>query len=455
MTAARVSGPELVGARRRVSPAQLAAFCVLTIAFGLLLLVDWVMAARLVVVLHLLFGTGFLVLRATAVAARLLAPPRGGQPAVPAELPRFTLLCPLYKEPLSIRNLVGALSLLDYPRSLMDVILLIEADDEDTARAVGQLPHFVRVERVPPGLVRTKPNALNHGFLIARGDIIGVYDAEDRPEPDQLLKVAAAFATGGDKLACVQARLNYYNRDDGIITRLFALEYALHFDWFLPGLTAIGAPLPLGGTSNFVRRDALIAVGGWDAFNVTEDADLGLRLGAHGYRLATVDSTTFEEATDTPRRWIRQRSRWLKGYLQTWLVHLRRPVGPANSLVLHFGLAAVVVGALVNPVTWIAYLGWRLFGFGALDPVFAGVLGPACLLLFVGGTAAHIWFMLLAPLQRGWFELIAYAPFLPFYWVLQSLAGYKGLFEFFVRPHHWDKTDHSAGEDSSREASLA
>nr|WP_233061363.1 glycosyltransferase [Parvularcula mediterranea] len=353
----------------------------------------------------------------------ILRPRRQPSHRLPAELPAITLLCPLYDEPLSVGNLVRSIAMIDYPRGLLEVILLIEEADDTTEQGIGSLPHFIRVEKVPKGLVQTKPNALNHGLLRCRGDIIGVYDAEDRPSSDQLLKIASAFDQGGERLGCVQARLNYYNRDDGIITRLFALEYALQFDWFLPGLARLGLPLPLGGTSNFIRREALEATNGWDAFNVTEDADLGMRLDAAGFRIGTVDSTTFEEATDTPGSWIKQRSRWLKGYLQTWVVHLREPASWQRHVVNHFALGAVFISSVINPITWAFFTIWLLTGAAFLDPVFQGWLGQACLMLFVGGTAAHIWFLLIAPLNRGWLDLTATALHLPFYWGCSPWRG--------------------------------
>lgn len=408
--------------------------------------VDWVSLAKTAVLIHLLAAVGFLGLRTAAIGMMILRPQRNPPSRLPKELPFITLLCPLYDEPLSVGNLIRSITRLDYPRGLLEVILLIEDIDDATEKGIGALPHFIRIERVPRGLVRTKPNALNYGLLRSRGDIIGVYDAEDRPSPDQLLKVASAFAQGGQKLGCVQARLNYYNRDDGIITRLFAIEYALQFDWFLPGLAKLGLPLPLGGTSNFIRREALEATGGWDAFNVTEDADLGMRLDAAGFRIGTVDSTTFEEATDTPRSWIKQRSRWLKGYLQTWVVHLRERTSWRGQVVNHFALGAVFISSVINPVTWTLFMLWTLTGATFMDPVFEGWLGNTCLLLFVGGTAAHVWFLLIAPLNRGWLDLTATTLHLPFYWLLQSAAGYKALYDFIARPHHWEKTEHSAGD---------
>lgn len=196
-------------------------------------------------------------------------------------------------------------------------------------------------------------------------------------------------------------------------------------------------------------------MGGWDAYNVTEDADLGLRLAEAGHRVAWIDSSTFEEATDTPSRWIKQRSRWLKRFLQTTFVHFRRPVSWRTAVTLHLAIAAVIIGSLINPLMWVSFMAWLLLGFSGLDPVFAGAFGEACLALFICGNAAHLWLTLMAPLSRNWFGLTAAGFLAPAYWCLQSVAGYKALAGFVMSPHHWEKTEHSAGEDTGREGARA
>ncbi|MEO1657421.1 MAG: glycosyltransferase [Pseudomonadota bacterium] len=432
----------------------------MTIALSVfVLLVGWIVAApatalRTVLLVNLAYAVGFFALRFAAVTSVVLAREDETDASQLANAPWVTVLCPLYREAESVRRLIASILRTDYPLDKLEVLILLEDDDDETEAGLGPLPPQVRIIRIPPGGPRTKPNALNHGLVQARGEIIGIYDAEDRPEPDQIPKVVRALASGEPGLACVQARLNYYNRNDSIITRLFCLEYALQFDWFLRGLDHLRMPLPLGGTSNFVTREALLVVGGWDAHNVTEDADLGFRLYAAGFRTATVDSTTFEEATDTPRRWVHQRSRWLKGYLQTFLVHLRRPLPWRAAVVLHFAVGGVMLNALINPWMWLAFGYWALTGTSALDPIFNGLEVPLLLAFFVGniGTA---WLFIMAPTVREWYTLAPSGLLLPVYWVLQSVAAYKALYGFCVRPFYWDKTEHSEGEDSLREAAHA
>ncbi len=144
-------------------------------------------------------------------------------------------------------------------------------------------PHF-EVIVVPQGSPQTKPRALNYALQFCRGSLLTIYDAEDIPEPNQLREVARKFSGAGEKLACLQAQLSFYNPNENWLTRQFTAEYATLFGLILPALAAHNLPLPLGGTSNHFRTRNLRQIGGWDPYNVTEDADLGLRLARLGYR---------------------------------------------------------------------------------------------------------------------------------------------------------------------------
>ncbi|MEO1041275.1 MAG: glycosyltransferase [Pseudomonadota bacterium] len=442
-------------AQRRFSDQQITIGLCAMILFAGWLVMAPIVTMRVLVLMNILYATGFFTLRFVAITRVALTQETAAtHDPIGSAVPMVTILCPLYREAASVNRLVASILRTNYPHDRLEILILLEEDDDETEASLGLCASMVRVIRIPPGGPRTKPNALNHGLEQSNGSIIGIYDAEDRPEPDQLRKVVAALGGGDPKLACVQALLNYYNRSDSIITRLFCLEYALQFDWFLRGLDFLDLPLPLGGTSNFVTRQALLSVGGWDAHNVTEDADLGFRLYSAGFRTKTIDSTTYEEATDTPRRWIQQRSRWLKGYLQTYLVQLRRRQSWRASVVLHFAIGGVVINALINPWMWMAFVVWATTGASHLSPLFAGIETPLLLAFFIGniGTA---WLFIMAPTVREWFTLAPSGLLLPVYWVLQSIAAYKALYEFCVRPFYWDKTDHSEGEDSLREAAHA
>ncbi|MGB0540853.1 MAG: glycosyltransferase, partial [Paracoccaceae bacterium] len=266
------------------------------------------------------------ILKITIFIGALGQKPASAMPSErPQVLPRVTVLIPLLEEPRILHHLLYHLQRLDYPRTHLEVMLILEDGDVETQTALlaAKLPSWCCVITVPKGRVKTKPRALNFALGFSRGDIIGVLDAEDAPEKDQLLKVANQFALADPRLVCLQGRLDFYNAHRNWLTRCFALEYAAWFHVILPGLARLGFALPLGGTSMYIRRSALIDLKGWDAFNVTEDADLGLHLSRAGLRCALLDSKTFEEATKTPLTWIKQRSRWQKGYFMTYWCHNR------------------------------------------------------------------------------------------------------------------------------------
>ncbi len=243
------------------------------------------------------------------------------------ELPVYSVIAPLRGEAKMVDQLLSAIEALDYPADKLDVIIAVEADCHDTRAAITARKHRIPVTVIPvsPGEPRTKPKALSVALPLARGAYTVIYDAEDRPEPNQLRMALRAFHSAGDELACVQARL-HMDTNTSWHARYFAAEYAGHFDFFLPRLAAFGLPLPLGGSSNHFRTKTLRDVGGWDPYNVTEDADLGMRLARFGYRCGVINSTTYEEAPANIRRWLAQRSRWFKGWMQTWLVHMRHPL---------------------------------------------------------------------------------------------------------------------------------
>ncbi|MEL7174476.1 MAG: glycosyltransferase family 2 protein, partial [Pseudomonadota bacterium] len=284
--------------------------------------------------------------------------------------PVISILVPLYREAEMVPRLLASLERLDYPRHCLEVCLIVEERDFPTQEAIDamRLPRWARMIVVPDGAPRTKPRALNYALGFCRGRIVGILDAEDRPEPGQLKAVASALRTLPRRVACVQCQLSYFNARENWITRCFQLEYSIWFDVLLRGFERLGLPVPLGGTSVYFRRGALEAVGGWDAHNVTEDADLGMRLFRRGWRVRVLSVRTEEEANCRPLPWIRQRSRWLKGYLLTWLSHIRRPValwremGPRGFLGFNVLFLGAACSYLAMPLFWISVIGWLLTG---------------------------------------------------------------------------------------------
>ncbi|MCW0438634.1 glycosyltransferase family 2 protein [Xanthomonas sacchari] len=379
------------------------------------------------------------------------------------DLPVYTVLVPMYKEPDVLPILANALRRLDYPTSKLDVKLVLEADDTETieaAKALG-LEAFFEIIRVPPSQPKTKPKACNYALRFARGQMLTIYDAEDKPEPDQLKRVVAAFRKSPVDVACIQARLNYYNADENWLTRMFTLEYTLWFDFYLPALETLRIPIPLGGTSNHFRLDILRKVHAWDPYNVTEDADLGVRLTQQGYRVSVVNSTTFEEANVSIPNWIRQRSRWLKGYMQTWLVHMRDPVQLYRSTGVRgfWGFQLFVGGtfftALAAPLMWLSYGLWLAVGSKFFDPFFPPALLYLSLLNLLLGNGFLIYMTLVAAFKRDYFRLAPYALTVPLYWLLQSIAAYKGLWQLIRNPFYWEKTTHGISKHMAEERRAA
>jgi cellulose synthase/poly-beta-1,6-N-acetylglucosamine synthase-like glycosyltransferase len=382
---------------------------------------------------------------------------RRGAPAdsdvTDAELPVYSVLVPLFRETSMLPGLVEALDALDYPRAKREVLLVLEAADIDTQAALldRALPPGFRTIIVPDGQPRTKPKALNFALQAARGEYIVVYDAEDRPEPDQLRRAIAAFRRGPADLGCVQAQLNIYNPRAGwFFTRQFTVEYSALFDAILPALARLGIPVPLGGTSNHFRRDTLVAVGGWDPFNVTEDADLGFRLARRGWRTQVLQSTTWEEAPVSFGRWFGQRTRWLKGWMQTYLVHTRRPwrlgaeLGVRGTLGFHALMGGLVLSALVHPLFYVVLAchaaSGELFAPAgtAADAAFWAIawlnLGAGYLMAMVVG-AVSAW-------RRGQPGLALSALLMPVCWLLISAAAYRALYQLATAPYYWEKTEH-------------
>jgi glycosyltransferase XagB len=366
------------------------------------------------------------------------------------DLPVFTVLVPMFREAAMLPQIAQSLRNLDYPLGKLDIKIVLEAGDRETieaARALG-LEGVFEIIIVPPSNPQTKPKACNFALRFARGEYLVIYDAEDRPEPDQLRKVVATFRRSPPNTACLQCRLNYYNVGENWLTRMFTLDYTLWFDQVLPGLERLGMPIPLGGTSNHFRTDVLRELHAWDPFNVTEDADLGIRIGQKGYRVGVVDSTTFEEASCRVGQWVRQRSRWMKGYMQTLLVHTRRPMqlvrrtGPLGFLGFIFFIGGTVLAGLVNPIFWLLYLAWLAASAAHFDPLFPQALLFLCLFNLLAGNGAFTYLVMLGPIRRGWLNLIPFSFTLFAYWALISVAAYKGFWQLIRDPFFWEKTQH-------------
>ena len=387
------------------------------------------------------------------VTLRSMAAVASGQAVYPPELtddelPNYTVVVALYREAGIVEDLVKAIDAFDYPKGKLDIKLVVEQRDAETLGRIVELrlPGRYEVIVAPSGKPQTKPRALNIALASARGELIVVYDAEDIPAPDQLRLAAARFAADKD-VDCLQARLAIRNHDESWVSKVFAIEYAILFDVINPGLCALNLPIPLGGTSNHFRVQSLVGVGAWDEWNVTEDADLGLRLARFGYRVKALDSDTLEEAPHELGNWFRQRMRWQKGWMQTLIVHSRRPVFFWRDLGARRAIAAttLIVGAIFGCLFWPFFaMGtiWRALTVGgALTPsrelsdVFTYIL-----------ALAGVWTVLLPALIAGRLRRLKVTTsallLLPVYYLLVTAATWAAMLDLLFRPHYWAKTAH-------------
>lgn len=394
----------------------------------------------------------FSMLKLTAWMSLLRPPPPVLPPPHPppdTALPTVSVMVALYKEGNIAPRLVKRLGLLDYPQELLEVLLVVEAEDHQTRSALAgaDLPPWMRVVAVPAGRVKTKPRALNFALDHCHGSIVGVYDAEDAPAPDQIRRIVDRFLSATPDLACVQAMLDYYNPHTNWLARCFTIEYAAWFRQFLPGLERLGMVVPLGGTSLFFRRDHLERLGRWDAHNVTEDADLGIRLARHGLRTEVIASVTMEEANCRALPWVKQRSRWSKGFMMTWLTHMRDPrllwrqLGPRRFVGVQVLVLGSILQSLLAPLLW----SFWLVPLGVPHPMVTALSPPAftaLYLTFFATTALTIAFDIAALRRTGHRLSPLWVPTLIFYHPLASFAAYKALWELLTRPFYWDKTSH-------------
>ena len=433
-----------------------AALLALMLAATLYATIQWPLEAlRVATALGLFAMLSNLALRVAAAITmhRATAPFVSVRPveAAARKLPCISILVPLNREPDIAAELTARLSRIDYPRELLDICLVVEEADTETIDALARadLPVWMRVIAVPPGYPQTKPRAMNYALNFARGSIVGIYDAEDAPAPDQLMIVAGRFQTAPPDVACLQGMLDYYNPDRNWMSRCFTIEYANWFRLVLPGIARMGLVVPLGGTTLFFRREALEDVGGWDAHNVTEDADLGVRLARRGYRTELVRTTTLEEANAAPLKWVKQRSRWMKGYILTWAVHTRNPAALIANLGLKrfLGLQILFLGSILNALLMPTLWSTLAIMFGWRHPILDWLPGDgivAMAILMLSATLLSITVTCIgcaAPHHR---HLRWWIPTLEAYFPLATLAVLRALVEIALRPFHWDKTEHGA-----------
>jgi len=369
-----------------------------------------------------------------------------------SDLPRYTVLCPLYKEAHLLPQLINSLSRLNWPKDKLEIILLLENDDTKTINRVKkiQVPPYIRTMIVPGSSPKTKPKACNYGLAKATGEYVVIFDAEDKPEPWQLKKAYLGFSKVGRKVICLQAKLNFYNPAQNMLTKLFTAEYSLWFDIILPGLQAIQTGIPLGGTSNHFRRETLISINAWDPFNVTEDCDLGIRLFKDGFKTAIIESTTWEEANSSIVNWLRQRSRWIKGYIQTYFVHMRHPLDFVKKHGLHALIFQLLIGGrisflFINPFLWIvtfSYFAFHKITASAIEAVYPPAVFYIAVISLSFGNFMYLYYYMIGCAKREMWWLQKYVFLVPVYWLMASVSAFMALIQFIFKPFYWEKTLH-------------
>lgn len=414
----------------------------------------WLEPAGAWLALHLLFTVFFLACVGLRMVVLLsVQPPRNGSLAASptAELPVYSVLVALRREAEVVPELVAALERIEWPQSKLEIKLVCEADDRETLDALGALalPRNMAVVAVPAFGPRTKPKALAYALPLASGEFVVLYDAEDHPHPQQLFAAWQKFRASPPEVACVQAPLEVANRDAGLIAHMFAFEYASLFRGLLPWLSSRRMLVPLGGTSNHFRRAVLEEVGSWDPYNVTEDADLGMRLARFGYRTETIAFPTYESGPDTFAAWLPQRTRWFKGWMQTWFVHMRDPalllreLGPGSFAVAQILFAGMALSALAHP--FLLVTGLVLVVDLALARPTANLKAALLTLDLVNIACGYLSFLLLGwqtlklREKLGFWKVVL---FTPVYWMMMSLAAWRAAWQLWRRPHLWEKTPH-------------
>jgi len=367
-----------------------------------------------------------------------------------SELPIYSILIPLYKEASVLKQIVSVINNLNYPKNKLDVKLLLEEDDLETINAVKKmkLPRYFETVIIPHSFPKGKPKALNIGLTKIKGKYLTIYDAEDIVDRDQLKKVYLVFKNAPDNVGCVHSKLNFYNKNQNWLTKIFTTEYTYWYELCMPWLIKDQYIVPFGGNSVHFKTEVIKKMGGWDPYNVTEDCEIGIRLYRKGYVAEYVNSITTEEAVLTTKAWIRQRSRWMKGYILTSFVNLRHPV----RLYKELGLKKILSFFLIILGTPIIHLLNLLFGtltilwFLTYSPVIKAffpwyILYPS-LISFVFGNFMMIYLGMIGSVNNKYYNLVKWNLLSPLYWLLMAVATVKSVFQLIIAPHFWEKTAH-------------
>jgi cellulose synthase/poly-beta-1,6-N-acetylglucosamine synthase-like glycosyltransferase len=308
---------------------------------------------------------------------------------------------------------------------------------------------------IPKAEITTKPRACNYGLLRAKGKYCVIYDAEDSPDRDQLKKAAILFSRLPEEVVCLQSKLNFYNAKESVLTRWFSIEYSYWYEFYLQGLDRTDVPIPLGGTSNHFRTSQLRALGGWDPYNVTEDADIGMRLSRKKLRTEMLETYTYEEAPSKVWSWIRQRSRWCKGHMQTYLVHMRHPIkllkdfGARKFVMFQLTFGGSIFMPIINPFLWALTI-LAFVSPWSQNSLIIAQFRPIFILNLIAGNTVYVVMYFAACIDKKNYKALPSALAMPAYWVLISAAAFRGLYQLVTRPFYWEKTTHGMSKPGSK-----
>lgn len=366
------------------------------------------------------------------------------------ELPVYSVLVPLRDEADVIPQIIEAMTSLDYPSDKIDMIIPLETYDTDTIQAIedARPPEYMRTRIIPYITPQTKPKTLNIIFPEVRGEFLVIYDAEIIPDRDQMKKAYLGFKHNPG-IACFQTRLEHYNADQNILTKLFNMEFSFHYDFFLPGLQKLGFPIPLSGHSTHFRTEVVREIGAWDSYNVAEDCDLGMRLYRYGHKTAILNSLSQEEAASSIKSWIQQRTRWMKGFIQTSIVHLRHPLhfknqigGWKNFIAFLVTVPGTVLINFLNLASWIILAAWLLSGSNFIQDLYTTPILYLSVTAFVIGIFLFTYLNLIGSFNRNKHHLVKYGLLTPLYWMLLAYATTRAVYQTFTNPYVWEKTEH-------------
>ncbi len=452
--------PEIHSAKRHIYAESVSFFLLtLTVAIGFFYVVSnltgipaFVILSALIAAFYLLFMLFkvFIVYLAIRYNPEIKISDEEALAIPEGELPIYTILIPLYREEGVINQISAAMGSINYPTDKLDITITLEEYDHPTINAISEagLPSHFKTLILPDVKPKTKPKALNVAFLQVSGEFLVIYDAEIIPEPLQLRRAFLAFKKNQD-IACLQTKLDHYNPKQSLVTRLFNSEFSFHYDYFMPGLQKLGVPLPLSGHSTHFRTEMISQIGAWDPYNVTEDCDMGIRLARIGQKTGILDSTSQEEATADFKSWVLQRTRWMKGFIQTSIVHMRHPfrftkeIGGLKNLL---GFLLIVPGSVlinvINFIYWIVFLVWIFFQPAFIQELFPRPILYISVFSFVLGNFIFTYLNLLATYKRGRYDLVKYNLLSFIYWIMLAVATTRAVIEIFIKPHHWEKTVH-------------